>query len=186
MKFSTQSKLLLFGAAALVLALDQGVKFWVVRNLPLYTPVDIFPWLKPVLSFTYITNRGVAFGLFPQLSTLLKFLPLGVIALIFLFRRSIVVTRPWIDLALGIITGGALGNLCDRLFRGGSVVDFLDVNFWPFRQWPVFNIADSSILIGVGILLLDSLLFDTQPAPVAKPPQASETALAPEEDCANA
>jgi signal peptidase II len=139
MKFSTQSKLCLFGAAALVLALDQGVTFWVVRNLPLYTPVDIFPWLKPVLSFTYITNRGVAFGLFPQLSTLLKFLPLGVIALIFLFRRSIVVTRPWIDLALGIITGGALGNLCDRLFRGGSVVDFLDVNFWPFRQWPVFQ-----------------------------------------------
>jgi signal peptidase II len=186
MKLSTQSKLLLVGAAALVVALDQGSKFWVVRNLPLYTPVDVFPWLKPILSFTYITNMGVAFGLFPQLSTLLKFLPLVIIGLIVVFRRSIVVTRPWIDLALGIITGGALGNLCDRLFRGGSVVDFLDVNFWPFRQWPVFNIADSSILVGVGILLLDSLLFDMQPAPAADSPQMPETALAPEDECANA
>ncbi len=186
MKISARSKLLLVGAAALVVALDQGSKFWIVRNLPLYTPVDVFPWLKPILSFTHITNTGVAFGLFPQLSALFKFLPLGVIGLIFLFRRSIIVTRPWIDLALGIITGGALGNLCDRLFRGGSVVDFLDVNFWPFRQWPVFNVADSSILVGVGILLLDSLLFDTQPAPAANALQTSETVLTPEDERANA
>ncbi|HNT75521.1 MAG TPA: signal peptidase II [Anaerolineae bacterium] len=185
MKISTRSKLLLVGAAALVFALDQASKFWVVRTLPPYTPVDVFPWLKPILSFTYITNMGVAFGLFPQLSTLLKFLPLLVIGLIVLFRRSIVVTRIWLDLALGIVVGGALGNLWDRLFRGGAVVDFLDVNFWPFRQWPVFNLADASILVGVGILLLDSLLFDMQPAPIADVPTAPEAAFAPEDEGAH-
>lgn len=174
MKISPRSKLLLAGAAVLVFALDQGTKFWVVRALPLYTPVDVFPWLKPILSFTHITNTGVAFGLFPQLGTLFKFLPLLVIALIFLFRRSISVTRLWIDPALGIITGGALGNLYDRLFRGGSVVDFLDVNFWPFQQWPVFNIADASIVVGVAILLLDSMFFDMQPAPPLDVPAVPE------------
>jgi len=54
-----------------------------------------------------------------------------------------------------LVTGGALGNLIDRLTHG-YVVDFIDVNFWPLRQWPVFNLADSAIVVGVTILLLDA------------------------------
>jgi signal peptidase II len=56
--------------------------------------------------------------------------------------------------ALGLQLGGASGNLIDRLRFGGSVLDFIDLNFWPLRRWPVFNVADSSIVVGVTLLTL--------------------------------
>ena len=163
MSVTVRSRLLLWGGAALVVALDQLSKVWVVRHLPAYTPVDWFPQLASVLSFTFVKNTGVAFGLFPQLGGLFTIFSAVVIVGIFIFQRAIAGTDYWLHGALGLVTGGALGNLIDRLARG-YVVDFIDVNFWPFREWPVFNIADSAIVVGVAILLLDAFLMPEREA----------------------
>ncbi len=183
MKATTRNRLLLLGAAATILILDQLSKRWVHQNLPQYTPTDFFPWLKPVLSFTYVTNTGVAFGLFPQLGGIFTVVSAAVVVLIFLFQSSFKDAHNWVHLALGTVTGGALGNLIDRLTHG-FVIDFLDVNFWPFQAWPVFNIADSAILVGVAVLLLDSLLLDLKAAR-QKSNTTAEEALNAEDGCAN-
>lgn len=157
-RFGHLRHLLFYGAIAIVLLSDQLSKAWVVANLPLYQPTDIFPWLAPILSFTSIRNTGVAFGLFQGLGRFFSFFSVVVLAGIFLFRRTLASTDLWVHLSLGMVVGGAVGNnIVDRLLRG-YVVDFLDVNFWPLRRWPVFNIADSAIVVGVIFLLIDSLL----------------------------
>jgi signal peptidase II len=146
---------LLGGVAALVVAADQLSKAWVVQNLPEHVPVDVFPWLHSVLSFTRLTNTGVAFGLFPQFGDFFTVLAAVVIVAILFFYRTLEIEDWLMHLALGLQIGGALGNLVDRIFRG-SVVDFLDVNFWPLHEWPVFNLADSAIVVGVALLLLST------------------------------
>ncbi len=148
-----RSRLLLWASAAFVLVVDQLSKLWVVQNLPQHIPVDVFPWLRPILSFTHLTNTGVAFGLFPQFGDFFTVLACLVVVAILFFYRTLDV-RDWLThLALGLQIGGAVGNLTDRLLRG-AVVDFLDVNFWPLATWPVFNLADSAIVAGVGVLLI--------------------------------
>lgn len=159
MKFMSRNRLLLLGGAVTILVADQLSKSWVVQNLPLYVSTDLFPWLKPVMSLTHVTNTGVAFGLFPQLGNFFTILSMSVIVLIILFQNSLAEAYFWVHLALGMVAGGALGNVTDRIFRG-AVVDFFDVNFWPFHEWPVFNVADSAVVVGVIILLLDSMFFD--------------------------
>lgn len=152
------SHLLFYGAALLVLLADQLTKAWVVANLPLYQPTDLVAWLAPVFSLTSIRNTGVAFGLFQGLGNLFAVFSVLVLIGIFVFRRTIEAEDVWTHLSLGLVVGGAVGNnIIDRLLRG-YVVDFLDVNFWPLQNWPVFNLADSAIVIGVGVLLVDSLL----------------------------
>ncbi len=172
MKPAVRSRLLLLGGAALVLLADQLSKQWVVHTLPEYTTVDVIPWLKPILSFTYVHNTGVAFGLFPQLGGVFTLLSAAVIVALLIFYRTIPVDELWIHLALGLMTGGALGNLLDRLLRG-SVVDFLDFNFWPLQSWPIFNVADSAVVVGTTILVLDSLfaMKEESRAPLEDVPQ---------------
>ena len=163
MSVRVRSRLLLWGGAALVVALDQLSKAWVVYHLPAYTPVDWIPQLASLFSFTFVRNTGVAFGLFPQLGGIFTVFSAVVIVGILIFQQAIAGTDFWLHGALGLVTGGALGNLIDRLVRS-YVVDFIDVNFWPFRQWPVFNIADSAIVVGVTILLLDAFLVPEREA----------------------
>jgi len=163
MNVTVRNRLLVWGGAAFVVALDQLSKAWIVRYLPAYTPVDWIPQLAPLFSFTFVRNTGVAFGLFPQLGNLFTILSAFVIAGILLFQHVIAGNDLWLHGALGLVTGGALGNLIDRLVRG-YVVDFIDVNFWPLREWPVFNIADSAIVVGVAILLLDAFLLSERKA----------------------
>ena len=163
MSVMARGRLLLWGGAALVVALDQLSKAWVVRHLPAYTPVDWIPQLASLFSFTFVKNTGVAFGLFPQLGGIFTILSACVILAILIFQRAIAGADVWLYGGLGLVTGGALGNLIDRLTRG-YVVDFIDVNFWPFRQWPVFNVADSAIVVGVTILLLDAFLVPEREA----------------------
>jgi signal peptidase II len=153
------SLLLYFGGGGVVIVADQLNKLWVMANLPEYQSYHLFDWLAPILSFTSVRNTGVAFGLFPGLGSLFTVLSVLVVVAILYFRRTIPVTDLLIHAALGLVSGGALGNIIDRIARG-YVVDFLDVNFWPFHNWPVFNLADSAIVVGVGLLLLDSILAD--------------------------
>ncbi|MGH2371630.1 MAG: signal peptidase II, partial [Chloroflexota bacterium] len=101
----------------------------------------------------YITNRGVAFGLFSRFGDVFVPVALVIMAVIFTYYRSLRQRRLWLRTALGLQLGGALGNLLDRL-RYGAVVDFLDFHIDAINfHFAVFNLADSAIVIGVGILL---------------------------------
>ncbi|MCS7282447.1 MAG: signal peptidase II [Anaerolineae bacterium] len=146
-------RIFLIAIAAIVLALDQVTKAWIVQNLAPGQSRELAEWLTPILSLTYVTNTGVAFGLFQGLGDVLMVVALLTIALILAFSRSFPPGQWLLYFAMGLQLGGAMGNLTDRILRG-AVVDFIDLNFWPLHHWPIFNIADTSIVVGVGLVLL--------------------------------
>lgn len=141
-------------AAALVLLADQATKHVVRTSLTQGQSVSPSPWLASVFRITYVTNSGAAFGLLPNWGHL--FVVIGVVVTVALAWCSFEFSDDhWlIQLALGLQLGGATGNLVDRLRFDGFVVDFIDLSFWPLRRWPVFNLADASIVVGVGVLTL--------------------------------
>jgi signal peptidase II len=136
--------------ALLVVPIDQATKLWIVRNIE-------FGAERPVIdgffSLTHVLNRGIVFGWF-QGGDVAVFVVLTLLAvgLIFSFYRQLLPEDRFSAAALGLILGGALGNLVDRLVRH-AVVDFLHFDFQLFT-YPDFNIADSAIVVGVGVLLL--------------------------------
>ena len=132
----------------LVVLLDQITKYFVVTKM--YFEESI-PIINKIFYLTYITNTGTAFGKLQQYGSIL--LIFSVIAILIL---SLIVFKqkniPKINLiAFSMILGGAIGNVIDRILRG-SIVDFLD-----FRIWPIFNIADSAITIGIALLIIHSV-----------------------------
>lgn len=156
----------MLGIAALVVAADQLSKAWVRRSLLPGVPWDPVPWLRPIFSFTYVTNTGAAFGMFPQLSVLYPLIALTVLCVLFFFFRGLAANGLPVTIGLGLLLGGTLGNnIIDRLWHG-YVTDFIDLNFWPMHEWPVFNVADSSIVVGVCILTAYLLLQKEPPIPV--------------------
>ena len=141
---------ILFGIAGLVLILDRLTKTWAANRLPGH-PIDL---IRGTLTFRYETNSGGAFGLGQSASWLFAVASVAVALAIVVtaFRHTRAITA----VALGLILGGSVGNLIDRLIRGGGlaggrVVDFIDLHWWP-----VFNLADSAIVIGALILGLAS------------------------------
>ena len=147
--------------ALLVIVLDQLSKHYVVLNLHLGVPWNPIESLSRYVSFTYITNKGAAFGMFPTLSTFFTVIPIIVVIVILIYYRHLSNGQWAMNVGLGLQLGGALGNLIDRI-RVGHVVDFID-----FKVWPIFNIADSSIVIGVAIFAI-SILRDEVKAPQQK------------------
>lgn len=137
---------MVFIIVSIILSLDQLTKILANNNLLLNKSV---PLIKNVFHLTLIYNRGAAFGLLKNQVYLFIFT--SVIAIILIYLNLKDVENKKYSIALSLILAGALGNLIDRLFFG-HVIDFLD-----FRVWPVFNVADSSITIGV-ILLGYSIL----------------------------
>ena len=141
--------------AAVVVIADRMVKWWAIDALA-DTPygVEILPFFNLVL----VENRGISFGLFGGGTlppSLLAAVALAVtLALVIWLRR--VETR-LLAAAIGLVIGGALGNVIDR-FRFGAVVDFLDFH-WDDLHWPAFNLADAAISVGVVVLLMDALLI---------------------------
>ena len=110
---------------------------------------------------THVRNTGAAFGLFADAPKLLRqtlFIGIAFVAvgIIITFFRNLSPGDRLAALALGSILGGALGNLTDRIFRG-EVVDFLHFRLWRGYAWPDFNVADTAIVIGVGLLVLELL-----------------------------
>jgi len=132
----------------ILLSVDQFSKYIIRQKMSL---AESIPIIKSVFHITYVENRGIAFGLFPQGSSLFIVISLIIILGIIFFERKKVIKSLKERFCLGLILGGALGNLIDRL-RFGFVIDFLD-----FRIWPVFNLADSGVCIG-GILMVFFLL----------------------------
>ena len=142
-------------AALLVLAADQLSKYWVLAVLGLPSLGSVA--LLPVLSLTYVQNRGVTFGLLNSLGDW-SAPALGVGALLVVIALGVWLTRAERALvagAIGAIAGGAVGNVIDRL-RLGFVVDFIHAHAWGW-SWYVFNVADAAIVCGVAALLLDGL-----------------------------
>ena len=141
-----------------VLLLDQVTKLLIVRTLRLGQG---FPVIPGFFDIVYVLNPGAAFGFLATLSDRVRnpfFIAISVVAvgLIVLYQARYMGRHRLPSVALALILGGAVGNLIDRL-RYGVVVDFLDLHVYQYH-WPAFNVADSAISTGVGLMLLDMLL----------------------------
>jgi len=154
--------LLLIGVTLLTVVADQASKAYVVAHLGLYESWMPLAFLEPVFRFTLVHNTGAAFGLFPQGGSIFLIIAVVISVVIVYYYRQ-VPSGAWLArLALGLQLGGALGNVVDRV-RLGYVVDFLHVEYWP-----VFNVADSCIVIGVTLLALLMLIQEHQEAQARK------------------
>lgn len=138
----------LFVLPLAVVILDQFSKYIVVENMALGESIPI---VEEVFHLTYILNPGAAFGMFAH--NRLFFIAIAVIVIgIIIWARREILASPWeVKAGCGLFLGGAIGNLIDRA-RQGLVIDFFD-----FRIWPVFNIADIAICIGVGLIIWNLL-----------------------------
>lgn len=145
---------MLYAVAAGVYVLDRLTKVLAERLLADGPPVELVPG---VLDLRFTTNPGGAFGLFGGLAWLFVATSVVVVAVVLWTSRNLGSSSSAVG--LGLILGGALGNLTDRAIRGagfsGEVVDFIDLQIWP-----VFNFADSAIVVGAGILLVAGLRSD--------------------------
>lgn len=144
--------------ALYVILLDQASKEWVRGAFSLHESVTLIPGF---FNLTYIRNTGAAWGMFSNQTWALSLLAIVMLVLLVLFRHKIMPPGLLNRVALGLLCGGIVGNLFDRL-RLDYVTDYLDVYIGTWH-WPAFNIADSAICIGVGIYVIGTLL--------AKPPK---------------
>lgn len=177
MNSKVKDYLLLLGVATVSIAFDQWTKWWVRENVEYggqWLP-EWLSWLSPYARIVHWYNSGAAFGIFQNgnlVFTILAFVVIG--AIIYYFPR--VEDEGWLlKFAMGLQLGGAIGNLIDRLLMQ-KVTDFISIGVFP-----VFNIADASISVGVAVLLLDVWLKErAEKLNAAK--KADETALEPLND----
>jgi len=152
-------KLRIFSVAlAVSLLLDQATKIWIVQSLSYADRITV---LENFFYITHVRNPGAAFGLLasspePFRLTFFITVTLIAIALIFSFYRRLAPGDRLSALALGLILGGAAGNLIDRIVYT-EVIAFLHFRLWSGYSWPDFNLADSFIVVGVGLLVLELL-----------------------------
>ncbi|GAA4530985.1 signal peptidase II [Brachybacterium paraconglomeratum] len=159
--------------AAVLAVIDQITKNWAVENLPLLDPQ---PFLGEVLQLTLLYNSGAAWGMGAEITPVVTCLQIAIVIGVIVFALK-AVRSPWYTAALGLIMGGALGNIHDRLLRDpgpfhGAVVDFLEL-----PNWPVFNVADMAV-VGGAILIVALGLFgvDSDPAHADAADAAAEAA----------
>ena len=152
-------KLRIFSVALVVsLLLDQATKIWIVQSL---SYADRLTVIENFFYITHVRNPGAAFGMLansPETFRLTFFISvtLVAIALIISFYRRLAPGDRLSALALGLILGGAAGNLIDRVVYR-EVIDFLHFRLWSGYSWPDFNLADSFIVVGVALLFLELL-----------------------------
>ncbi len=158
--------------AAAIVAVDQITKIWAASTLSLGGP-EITLGLG--FHFTYVRNTGAAFGILPN-STLVLGVLSAVVSLflvVYLWRSAAQMPRLQYA-ALTLILGGALGNMIDR-FRLGYVIDFIHF-YLPNFNYPVFNLADSAVVIGAGLLIIASFRADDDAKQTSSEPVASSNA----------
>jgi signal peptidase II len=156
--------ILLASILSVVLVLDQWTKHLVHSRFRWGESVAL---IQGFFSLTYVRNQGAAFGLLNSAPAYFRdpfFLIVPVLAMTVILVLLWKLPRDdrWMAVALCLVFSGALGNLIDRM-RFGFVIDFLDVHYKDFYHWPAFNVADSCIVVGVGILFV--LSFRRQPLP---------------------
>jgi signal peptidase II len=131
--------------AVCIMTADQVTKYIIIQKVPENSSIELIPGF---LSITHIRNTGAAFGLFQGYTEILTVISIIAIVLIIILKSILNLNSSFYNVCLGFVLGGALGNLIDR-FLVGEVTDFINVRFIP-----VFNIADSSILIGFSLIII--------------------------------
>lgn len=142
--------------SALVILVDQITKALIKEFLTLREPVRI---IGDFLRFTYVENPGIAFGIRIGARSVFTLLSVATIVVIFIYLFRAKKDRASVRFTLALILGGAVGNLIDRILYG-RVVDFIDIGVKNLR-WPVFNVADMAVTIGM-IILLTLILFEKE------------------------
>jgi signal peptidase II len=176
--------------AVLVVVIDQWTKAWVVDNL---SPSFYGPQLHLVgdyLILYYIKNNGAAFSLFANSIILVLLIAIAICVVAYLYVRNINTDSLWYKLIFGLIIGGALSNLIDRVRHGGYVVDFVSFNIPQLNfHFAIFNVADAAISVGVVLLFLTLLfgsVFKTNASPDNTPSSSQKasqiSAARPEND----
>jgi len=132
--------------AAFIIIVDQLSKFLVSSLMQVGESIVL---LENVLHITFARNPGAAFGILPYQTTILVVITVAVVIFIIYFYRLLSAEQRLLRFSLSLLLGGAVGNLIDRL-RTGYVVDFIDLEIWP----PIFNVADSAIVIGISLFLI--------------------------------
>jgi len=162
------------GAFSVSLPLDLASKWIIERTLSYADRVTV---IEGFFYLTHVRNPGAAFGLFADgdpRTRLFVFIAVSLLAVLIIlsFYRQLAPGDRLSALALGLILGGAIGNLLDRIFRG-EVVDFLHFRLWRGYSWPDFNLADSFIVVGVGLLILELLASEGEDRASAEPEERS-------------
>ena len=137
-----------------VLILDQITKLWVQNNIPLWSGNTVIPGF---FNLVYVLNKGAAFGILNRADLVWQtyfFIAISALAIVLIFHLVRTVERddPYLFTGLGLILGGALGNMVDRI-RLGQVIDFLDF-YLGGHHWPAFNVADIAICLGSAALFI--------------------------------
>lgn len=147
-------------AGLIILLLDQASKYWIlyIYHLPEKISVPVLSWFN----LTMVWNRAVTFGMFGGLGKLAPwiFSFLALITVVILIYVVVTTSRLCVAIAAGLIAGGAVGNVADRL-RLGAVVDFIHLHAYGWN-WFVFNVADMAIDVGVALWILDRIFLDRQ------------------------
>ena len=165
-----------FTIAAAIFVADQAMKWWVAGPLGLRQEGDSIAVL-PIYAFTRTHNFGVSLGMFTAQSAEMRLALIAVTGLIALAVAIWMLREKALGdiAALGLVLGGALGNIVDRA-RLGYVLDYADLHFGDFRPFLVFNVADAAITIGVLIVLARSLFMREKPAEPQSPDNPDEPA----------
>ena len=139
--------------ALFVIAIDQISKWLIVKNMELGTSISI---IDNVLYITSHRNRGAAWGILENKMWFFYIITVVFVAFIVFYMKKYAKTDKLLGISLGLILGGAIGNFIDRVFRQ-EVVDFIHVYIFSYN-YPVFNIADSALCIGVVLIIIQTLL----------------------------
>lgn len=164
--------LLVAGVALVIVVLDQITKLWVASAMQLHQSIEIFSWFN----LTYVRNPGAAFSLFADHSSAFRvpfFFGVAILAggAIAFFVHQTPPSHKLVLMACGLVLGGAVGNLIDRVAYG-EVIDFADAH-WGDLHWPAFNVADAGISVGVVLLLLRGVFVKDEAENEAERPAAA-------------
>ncbi|MDX9850530.1 MAG: signal peptidase II [Anaerolineaceae bacterium] len=148
---------LLIIVAIIIISLDQYTKYLVRQNLDLWTESWVpWDWMLPYMRIVHVPNTGVAFGMFQGFGDIFSIIAVVVVLIIILYFPRVPLADWSLRLAMSLQLSGAIGNLIDRLSIG-HVTDFISVG-----NFPVFNVADASITIGVVVLILGVWITESQ------------------------
>lgn len=139
--------------ALVIIALDQFTKWLVIKNMELRESILI---IENLLYITSHRNPGAAWGILPGQMWLFYIATVIVVAVLIYYIQSQSKGKPWFGIPLGLVLGGAIGNFIDRV-RMGEVVDFIDVYIFTYN-FPIFNVADSALVVGVIMLIIHVFL----------------------------
>lgn len=167
-----------FYITLIIVALDQGTKLLVQKSMQLMQRIELWNgWL----SLTYTQNTGAAFSILQSRTILLIIITVAVFILVILNRRQVLTYPRLFQVGLAVALGGAIGNFIDRV-RFGYVIDFIDVSIYP----AVFNVADSAIVVGVGLIILAIVIKEfikkERPVPATESPDQAGASVAKEDE----